>query len=118
VRLKADVPFAFAVGKTALPAGEYRIDSLGTENRVLLIRSMDQNAQASTISNTGRSLEKSDQTKLVFHRYGDRYFLAEIWVQGYSSGHQLPQSKREKEFMAARRVPDKITVAALASSPR
>src|SRR5262250_3287241 len=94
VRLKADVPFAFAVGKTALPAGEYRIDSLGTENRVLLIRSMDQNAQASTISNTGRSLEKSDQTKLVFHRYGDRYFLAEIWVQGYSSGHQLPQSKR------------------------
>ena len=39
----------------------------------------------------------SEGTKLVFHRYGDRYFLAQIWVAGNNSGSELPKSPREVE---------------------
>jgi hypothetical protein len=33
---------------------------------------------------------------LIFHRYGDSYFLAQVWSMGW--GRELPKSKAEKEF--------------------
>jgi hypothetical protein len=34
---------------------------------------------------------------MVFHRYGQQYFLAEVW-SGASHGRQLMQSKRERNL--------------------
>jgi hypothetical protein len=35
--------------------------------------------------------------ELVFHKYGNSYFLSEIWT-GLGQGRQLPKSEREKEL--------------------
>jgi hypothetical protein len=35
---------------------------------------------------------------LVFHRYGDEYFLSEIWPAGSSTGRGLPKSRAEREL--------------------
>jgi len=48
------------------------------------------------LANSCRSL-KSVKTKLVFSRYGDQYFLSQIWMAGNEAGYQLPKSRREVE---------------------
>jgi hypothetical protein len=45
------------------------------------------------------SIEPS-QGKLVFHRYGDEYFLSQIWQAGVNAGRELPKSRREIEVAA------------------
>ena len=49
-------------------------------------------------SNAAQSLKPADKTKLVFNRYGNHYFLSEIWVNGATRGRQLPKTSREKEL--------------------
>ena len=39
--------------------------------------------------------EAVDRNKLVFHRYGERYFLSEVWMAGEAFGGQLIKSKEE-----------------------
>ena len=34
--------------------------------------------------------------RLVFHRYGERYFLAEVWNGVDNTGRQLRQSQEER----------------------
>ena len=39
--------------------------------------------------------------KMVFHRYGGTYFLAEVWVAANGTGSRLFQSRAEKELAGA-----------------
>jgi hypothetical protein len=94
--LKANVPFNFIVAGNTLPAGEYTIQSLDTNAGVLIIRGSDK-SQKMVMANSCASAKPSDTTKLVFHRYGDRYFLSQIWTAGNASGAELPPSRRESE---------------------
>ena len=94
--LKANIPFNFVVTGKSLPAGEYTIQSLSTSERMLVIRGPEKSANMA-MANACESARPSDKTKLVFHRYGDRYFLSQIWTAGNSSGAELPQSRREAE---------------------
>src|SRR5260370_5328161 len=40
----------------------------------------------------------SDGSKLVFHRYGDTYFLSAVWVTGNPTGRQLFPSRSERDL--------------------
>jgi len=93
IHLKADIPFNFVVGKTTLPSGEYTIRFLNM-NQVLSIGGSGQNS-IMFLANTCNSPWPSAQTKLVFARYGDRYFLSQVWIEGNSTGRQLPKSRGE-----------------------
>ena len=90
--LKANIPFNFSVAGKSLPT----IQSIGTSNRVLVLRGSNQSAKM-VMANSCESARPSDKTKLVFHRYGDRYFLSQIWTAGNSSGAEFPQSSHEAE---------------------
>ena len=50
------------------------------------------------MSDASETLERADKTQLVFNKYRDRYFLAEIWVQGETRGHQPVKTSQEKEL--------------------
>src|SRR5207244_6047829 len=50
-------------------------------------------------------------TQLVFHRYGNRYFLYQIWVRGENRGRELPQTRLERE-LASNRQPAPVAVLA------
>jgi hypothetical protein len=101
--VQGTIPFDFIVNRATLPAGQYMIESLGSVDGRTLLRSLDMKPKAWVNAFSLQSLNTCERTKLVFHRYGDRYFLAEIWVAGNSSGHELPKSPREvevaKDFM-------------------
>jgi hypothetical protein len=81
-----------------LPAGEYSIKVAAPERTLLLIDRKD--AAASSFLNTEAVVTTETQTesKLVFNRYGDRYFLSQVWTEGNSRGRQLLKSAREKEM--------------------
>lgn len=97
LNVKANVPFDFVVNQAALPAGSYSIDELGTGSPVLVIRGDNGKGSMVAISNHAESRDASPDSHLVFHRYGDQYFLAQIWVQGESAGRQLRMTRREAE---------------------
>lgn len=97
IKVKVNVPFNFIVNRATLPAGEYLVQSVDDEGKVLAIRDLDTNTTNLVASNSCRSLKSASQTKLVFHRYGERYFLNQIWVEGNNDGNELSPSPREKE---------------------
>jgi hypothetical protein len=94
--MRANVPFAFNIGDKQFPAGAYAVREM---DRATLIQSKDGEHSVLGIYNyAGPS--KADQTKLVFHRVGDQYFLAQIWTSALG-GLSVPQSELEKELRAS-----------------
>jgi hypothetical protein len=97
-RVNADVPFAFSLQDKAMPAGNYQI--FAVSDRVLEVWNLD--AQHGQLLAKQISVQSKDQSpKLVFHRYGDQYFLSQIWDGQSDTGIQLAESKREKETKMA-----------------
>jgi hypothetical protein len=96
--LKADVPFEFAAGKAVLPAGQYIIrQATSAAEPVLLLQAEEHGPAVLVLSIPEGSLVTPEQSKLVFHRYGDKYFLAEVWATGRNTGWQILPSRRERE---------------------
>jgi hypothetical protein len=93
------IPFDFSIGSSALPAGEYTVSALSAENdAVLAIRSLDGGHQMFVQTISTESGKTSNENRLIFHRYGDQYFLSQIWVGGQAVGRMLPVSNREREM--------------------
>ena len=99
VHVRADIPFSFAVGSKTLPAGTYDVRTIdGRDSKMLLLQARDGNSSMMVGSNAAQNLKPADKTKLVFNRYGNRYFLSEIWVNGATLGRQLLKTSRETEL--------------------
>ena len=94
-RVVADVPFEFSVGYKTMPKGEYRIQIVNSANDALLIQSADGKTSALRLSEATSRIKNKTQARLVFHRYGERYFLAEVW-SGTETGRQLLKSQEER----------------------
>jgi len=97
--VRANVPFSFTVGSKTLPAGTYDIGAISVRDaKTLLLQARDGSSSMMVGSNAAETVKPADKTKLVFNRYRDQYFLAEIWVEGATRGRQLPKNSREKEL--------------------
>ena len=113
--LRVSVPFEFTVNNTVLPAGEYSISSTGLDN--LGITAMRSSDNQRVVLFTGNSASRNtpvDQSTLEFHRYGNNYFLADIWWAEGASGLELLKSKTEKEVAktASMRRPERVVLVA------
>jgi hypothetical protein len=97
--LNITVPFEFTAGNVQLPAGEYEVKTVGPWGGPLLsIRSLNSDKGLFIGSNSCQSLNPVGDAKLVFHRYGQQYFLAEVWNRHSSVGHQIQVSPRRTEL--------------------
>ncbi len=97
-RVSAEIPFDFVVGNKQLKAGKYYVGRLSTINTTgtLIIRSDD--AKDAVNFNVNGVTDKSDQEpRLVFRRYGNQYFLAQIFDGESNQGFGLMKSKTERE---------------------
>lgn len=101
--LRADVPFNFNVGKSALPSGDCGVVVAGNIARIACA-----DDQAG-ISGQEARMDASGTPKLVFHKYGDQYFLAEVWTA--NRGLILSQTAAEKELRASAATPKYTTLA-------
>ena len=108
-----NVPFAFENGSQHFAAGLY---SIGMEDRsTLVIRGQSDSGFATTWF--AEDNRPSKTTKVVFRRYGDEYFLDQVWVEGETSHTYVIPSKAEKlQVAATRTAPTTVVVASLETS--
>ena len=61
----------------------------------------------------GRNVKANRGTaKLIFNKYGETYFLAEVW-DSTENGHALPKSRTEKDMsLIAARQASRVTLVA------
>ena len=84
-----------------MPAGNYEISPAGDELAVRNLDTMEARLLIASIHVQASQFSEAPHAKLVFHKYDDQYFLAEIWNES-DLGIQLPESKLEKELTWAR----------------
>jgi hypothetical protein len=115
---KTTIPFDFAAGRANLKAGVYSVKFIS--DNLLLLRSADGKKSAIVVARRAIAGDTKNAERMVFHRYGDRYFLAQVWI-GTNSGRELDPLKAEralaKELQVARANAKPLTVQ-VAAVPR
>jgi hypothetical protein len=113
--MKVNIPFAFGVQDQSLPAGQYLVFTVTPERSIRIVSA---NGKHSAIVNTlpNYAKEPSSNSRLVFHRYGNEYFLAEVWTAGQDVARNPLSSKKAMESASNGERPEAFTVVALADS--
>ena len=111
--MTVNIPFAFAVENHFLPAGEYLVLTV-TPERSIRIASTDgkHTAIINTLPNYASS--PSANSRLVFHKYGDEYFLAQVWTAGQNVARSPLTSQRAMQIATSGERPETKIVIALA----
>lgn len=101
VHLIARVPFTFTVGNNAtLPGDTYRLSRMDGHPEMLFVRG---ETTGTFVRIDQTSLPRNGEApSLVFHRYGDEYFLREVRWEG-SARLDLPETKAERIAAETRR---------------
>ena len=97
-RVTADIPFDFSVGYKIMPAGGYTVKTVSSTGNALMIQTADGRMAAVRLSDETERAKNIPPARLVFHRYGERYFLAEVWNGFDKSGRQLLKSQEESSL--------------------
>ena len=98
-QLKVTVPFDFTAGNVQLPAGEYDITAVGPwGGSTFSVHNVNSNAGTIVLSTSCRSQKPTADAKLIFRRYGQQYFLAEVWNRHSSDGNQIQISSQQTEL--------------------
>ena len=95
-KVVADIPFEFSVGYKTMPAGEYMVRSLVSAGDALMIQSADAKLSALRQTEATAQMKDNNHARLIFHRYGERYFLAEVWNGADNMGRRLSKSQEER----------------------
>ncbi|HEY6121101.1 MAG TPA: hypothetical protein VIV66_14170 [Pyrinomonadaceae bacterium] len=113
-KLEINIPFDFTAGTARLKAGIYKVKRMS--DRTLAIQKTDETRTA--LLNTPLNLGARDSEPgrhMVFNKYGDQYFLAQVWLD-VDNGRQLFTTKAEekaaREFRLAKGAPavDRVAI--------
>jgi hypothetical protein len=91
-KVEVNIPFEFSAGKTTLQPGVYSIKRMSGNN--LTLRSAD--GKSAVILNAPLNLTSSNPEsveRLVFNKYGDQYYLSQIWLTA-DTGRELMVRKK------------------------
>ena len=85
-----NIPFTFTVDDVRMPAGEYLITS--PSEKVISIQRVGGTEAKVTLTTSGSAARMTGPAKLVFHKYGNSYFVAAAW---------MPKSDHAQEFLTS-----------------
>jgi len=109
-RIVVKVPFSFVVGSTTVPGGEVIVQRADLSGRVLAIRNVD--AKLNIFATTsGKKAPNLAGGYLSFHKYGNRYFLSSLKVDGSDRMYTFAPGKLEAEVTAQNAPAEQILVA-------
>jgi hypothetical protein len=104
------VPFDYMAGNHQFPAGSYTIESDASAGTVL-IRSAGEGPAAFILTFSAGENKDNAHVRLVFNRYGERYFLSQVWPAGVA-GRGLRKSQQEVELAKAGSRPEVLSIVA------
>lgn len=100
-KMTASVPFPVRVADKLVPAGEWTLQSTNMGARTLVVRNIK--AKTALVVDEASPVETRNPAAhcaLVFHKYGERYFLAAIRIEGDRTIYRLRESAQEAELRA------------------
>ena len=96
-KIRINIPFDFSVGDNKLPAGHYSIGrAQSSGDAVLLISNLNHFDVVMPLTNAAQSLDPKNLATVVFHRYGEQYYLSQVWPAGSTVGRVLVKSRGER----------------------
>ena len=112
-RIQVEIPFPFTVADKLFPADTYTAVRLPPASpNVIQVRSPDLSTQAILIMNCLEARPNQEvKPKFVFRRYGDQYFLAQVWMGG-ALGRETRKSNKERQITRLTSEPEWIYLAA------
>ncbi len=113
-QMRITIPFSFTLSDQKLPAGTYLV--VEREGQLLSLRNTEGTGNYFMVMNPADRLDhyayfdQEPQAKMVFHRYGDQYFLAELGM-GNASSWQLEKSIYENQYIISGIQSQRVVVA-------
>ena len=115
--LRTRIPFDFSIGSKTLPAGDYEIRRVTDQPDVLVISEINDRHERAIFQTESIEASKIPRKgEIDFHRYGDSYFLSEVFAGGEQAGRELRVSRQERnlrrELASNSREPETVALAA------
>lgn len=113
-QMRITVPFSFTLSDQKLPAGTYLV--VEREGQLLSLRNTEGTGNYFVVVAPADRLdhyayfEQEPPAKMVFHRYGQEYFLTEL-AMGNASSWQLERSPYENQWIISGVQPQRVVVA-------
>ncbi len=92
--VKANIPFDFTVGNKLLPAGTYTVQA--KSGGIVAVKNHDKPITVLTLVQPDGAKSPKDSGVLIFHKYGEQYFLSEILCDAEEMNVAIHPSKIEK----------------------
>jgi len=96
--IRVTIPFDFSVRGKTLSSGKYEIRRIGDQPDALLVYNLTNHQHAVFESEPVETSKTPRRSEVVFHEYGDTYFLAQIWTSGEDTGREVLPSRAEKRL--------------------
>ena len=107
-KIRATIPFNFVVGSKELKAGEYVVQQFGSPgSQSLQFRREDGDVEQTGFTVPIETNKIGNHERLVFHHYGDQYFLSQVWLAG-NEGHEFIAGAQEKKAATNRSTGDQV----------
>jgi hypothetical protein len=115
--LRTKIPFDFTVRGKILPAGVYEIRRVNDQPDVLAISGIDDRHERAIFNTDPVEARKiPGRGEVEFHRYGDSYFLSEIFTGEEQTGREVRLTRQERDLrreMASNKTePETVALAA------
>jgi hypothetical protein len=95
--VKADIPFAFQANGKLMPAGTYRFSQ--ENGSIMRLSGSEKHAQAMAVARPDNGTKTATVSKVTFNKYGDHYFLHDVWVAGSTTSYRCTTTKQEKDII-------------------
>jgi hypothetical protein len=107
--MTVSIPFAFGVGDQTLPSGKYIVLTVTPERSIRVVSSDgSHSAVVNTLPNYAQA--PSENSRLVFHKYGPEYFLVEVWTAGENVARNPLPGKRAMDITSSAATPETRSV--------
>ncbi len=97
--VKCHVSFTFYAGDREMPAGDYTFEQQA--QGVLIVRGEAGKAAAMVMARDYELSSAATTSSVVFKRYADHYFLAQVVRQGQQTGTEIQPTRTQLKFARA-----------------
>ncbi len=106
---RVDIPFDFTVNNRTLSAGRYLVETASSNGMdILRVRSATNASSVIFLTHSVQSSTAPDTGKLIFNRYGNQYFLSQVWTLGNRIGGEALECRMERTVQRAQQTSDRL----------
>jgi hypothetical protein len=97
--IRINIPFNFIVRGRTLPSGTYEFRRINDTQEALIVRNVvDHHDQVIFQTERLDEAKAPNHSEIVFHRYGEGYFLSEILTAAERTGSEVIPSQEERQL--------------------